>query len=417
MSSARRSAGIVFLAALGIRLAGGWWLGHFAHPVAWEYETIADNLLHGNGFLIHYLEIPYRAFTLPLYPVLCAAVYALTNHSHTALLVLQCFISALACLQVRAIGMLIFEKPSIALAGAWLVAFHPGLIHFASRLHSLTLTVFLFLWVVQSWLNFIRIPTRPKAFLAGLSSGLALLTRGTFLLFFPVVMGGFLWKGRRQLKSWELIGVAGITMGIVVAPWLVRNALLFHRFPVFLTTGGHSFWQGNNPNSSGSSLLSDGRGGLSAMPEGMVRQLAQLDESGQNQLFYREACGFVRDHPFRAIGLFGKKFLSFWWFPRQVGQRYPAGFTRWYQRYYALVGALALAGLWGCRRGGLTGPLLILLLFPLCVSVHQSLYYVDGRHRWTVEPLLLLLAAKGALDLNGKMTGRARSSAVRAGHS
>ncbi len=383
--------------AFGIRLAGGLWLGHFREPFPWEYEILADNLLQGGGYSIEHLGITYRAHLLPGYPLLCAAVYALTGHSHAVLIVLQCAIAALACLQIRRIGQLAFpDDPRVAEVGAWLVALHPGLIHFSSRLHSLTLTLFLFLWALWSWLAFLRSPNRRHALHAGFSSGLALLTRGTLFLFIALMVGCSLRKIPRP--RWNLLGIVGLTMALVVAPWLVRNAVLLHHFPVFITTSGQSFWQGNNPRSSGSSRLPDGSSALSALPEELARQLPR-DEIGQNRFFYREAHRFIRTHPIQALRLFGRKWLYFWWRSPQTGMLYSPSLTRWYQRYYIVVAALALAGLAGCVRTGLTAPQWILIGYCLTIALHQSLHYVDGRHRWPVEPILLLLAAQGALGL------------------
>ena len=38
---------------------------------------------------------------------------------------------------------------------------------------------------------------------------------------------------------------------------------------------------------------------------------------------------------------------------------------------------------------------MLLVVFMLGISVAQSFYYVEGRHRWGVEPLLLILVGGG----------------------
>jgi hypothetical protein len=49
------------------------------------------------------------------------------------------------------------------------------------------------------------------------------------------------------------------------------------------------------------------------------------------------------------------------------------------------------------------GVFALFLLFLASISVFQSLFYVDGRHRWGVEPVFLIIAAAGILSLSGKL--------------
>ena len=84
-----------------------------------------------------------------------------------------------------------------------------------------------------------------------------------------------------------------------------------------------------------------------------------------------------------------------------TGLLYPRRWLLAYGAYY--LGALALAAV-GLRRvfriGG--APLtraLLLVAYLLCLSGVQSLYYVDGRHRWGVEAMLLALSGGGSAVL------------------
>ncbi len=398
---------VLFLTAFAIRLVVGWQLGHFFNPTPLEMEIIANNLLAGQGFVIEHLGVPYRAFLLPAYPLFCAAVYALTHHHQVALLILQCLISAAACLQVRAIGNHVFPAhPNAADAGAWLVAFHPPLIFYSSLLHTLTLDHFAFLWVLWAWLRFRQEPTGVMALHVGLASGFALLSRGTIIPFLLLATGWFYWEFRdRPQKTLALLGLMGFTTGVLVTPWLIRNALRLHRFPIVITSASQSFWQGNNPLASGSAHLPDGRTVLSTASPAFYRQLSQLDEGGQSRLFQQEAWRFIQDHPLSTLRLYGKKLKTFWWFAPQAGLKYPPPYSRWYRWYYSVVGTLILAGFWRLRRQWRNTPLLLLLAYASSIAAYQSLYYVDGRHRWLVEPVLLLFAAISLGWIRGRLSG------------
>ena len=390
---------LLFFAALGIRLLAGIWLGHFSAPAVWEPEIIANNLLAGRGFLLNdHLGTSYRAFMLPAYPVLCAFVYSFTRHSQPAVLILQCLLSALSCLQVRAIGEQVFPKSGIGAGAAWMTALHPGLVFFATQLHPLTLDLFSYLWTLWACLALFQQPTAGRAFQLGIAAGLSLLSRGTILFFLLFAAALFLWKAGREGwlgKGIRSAGLAVAVAALAVLPWLTRNALLFKRFPLFITSSNQSLWAGNNPLSIGTLHSRDGRALVSQFPAPLETALARTDEIGQSDLFRKEAWAFIRSNPSAAVRLTLRKWVNFWWFSPTTGRYYPRAYAAAYEIFYAIVAALALAGLWSERRRLSSPPLLLLVLFPLFIAFFQCLYYVEGRHRWTVEPLLLLLAARG----------------------
>ena len=391
---------VLLAAALGIRVVAGWWLGHFSAPVSWEYDEIANNLLSGRGFVYERLGTPYRALVLPAYPLFCAAVYALTGHSQTILLLLQCLLGAYVCLQVRSIGLALVHDDRIATTAAWLVALHPGLIVYASFLHTFTLDLVVFLWVVLCWLRLVRDPTWPVTCRTGLSSGIAVLSRGTIVPFLVIASAWFARYG--SLPRGETAGrlaVIVIVAGILVSPWFARNAVVLGSFPVYQTSASESLWKGNNPLASGSLYLADGRSVLDAAPAAFQRQLRQLDELGKQRLFRDEALRFIWENPRLAAELGWNKFLAFWWFSDESGSSYPASYLEWYRVSYTAVVVFAIAGAWRIR-GALVQPAgLLLLAYGLSIALVQSLYYVEGRHRWSVEPLLLVLSAAGGLML------------------
>ena len=405
----------LFLAAFAVRFLAGIWLSHFSHPESWEPEIIANNLLAGKGFLYDdHFGIPYRAYLLPAHPFFCALIYRVTGHSQAALLILQCLLSAASCLQVYAIGRLaIAQRPAVAWGGAWLTALHPGLVYYASLLHPLTLDLFSYLWVLWGFLCFFEKPTAGRAVLLGLGSGLALLSRGTILPFLVLAMLLFGVQAAVRGPFRKTLLAAGIVTATtlwVISPWLARNAALFHRFPLFITSGSQSFWQGNNPLSTGTAHGVDEHPLIAQIPAGLQTRLEQADELGQADLFREEAFDFIRRHPAAALRLFLRKWIIFWGASPTTGLYYPALYTKGYLLFYAVIALFALRGFWAERRRIFFTPAGALpLLFLVSVALFQSLYYVEGRHRWAVEPVLLLFAACGALGFSGNSATRRTS--------
>ena len=51
--------------------------------------------------------------------------------------------------------------------------------------------------------------------------------------------------------------------------------------------------------------------------------------------------------------------------------------------------------IWSATESGLYFIVVgyLVLIFCLTISIAQALYYVDGRHRWTIEPFILVFSA------------------------
>lgn len=387
---------ILLVVALSLRFLGGWYLGHLTNPVPWEYEEVANNLLAGNGFTYQHFGVVYHAYVAPIYTLFCAAVYAVTDHSHAILLSVQCLISAGSCLLLRDLGRLAFRDVRIADYSAWLLAFHPGLIVYATRLHPLTLDMLSFIFVLWAWIHMIRRPSTGSAILAGLSGGVAIMSRGTIALF--ILVGAACFSLYARISRRELVCKLAVAVGIValvMLPWLVRNAILFHKFPVLQTNEGLTLWIGNNPFTTGGATLPDGRAVFDMAPESFRADLFRLDEVGQNRYLRNAALQYMADHPFEALKLYLVKMRNFWWFAPQTGVLYKPQFIRGYLIYYSLIVALAIIGLWPSWKALHVEERILLLSLMLSVAVVQSVFYVEGRHRWTIEPVLLLLSGSG----------------------
>ena len=69
--------------------------------------------------------------------------------------------------------------------------------------------------------------------------------------------------------------------------------------------------------------------------------------------------------------------------------------------YYFVIIFSALIGFYAIwRGGGLARQHLILIgVFLFALALLQSLYYVEGRHRWAVEPILIAISGAGVAKL------------------
>jgi 4-amino-4-deoxy-L-arabinose transferase-like glycosyltransferase len=392
---------LLFLLALGIRLACAVVMDGFRHPQLFEYEDLARSLVAGHRFAYRHLGVVYYSFTGPLYSWLCAGIYMAGGSAGAVMLVQMCVSAALAVIAAGLAERLHGTRIAGLAAGA-LVALHPGLIIYAAtKAHPLTLDAFFFTAALGLFWSMAERPSWMRAAASGAIVGVGALSRSTVVVFLPI---GALWALLANPRHrWPALAgrwiLAGLCAAVVIAPWAARNTLLHGQFVWMLTTDGEVLWRGNNPYATGHSYLNANSIVLDTLTPAERRDLrAQPNEVAQSRWFRERAWAFIKSDPGRFIRLTLTKLYSFWWFSPQTGTEYARGWLVGYQLFYVLVLVLGALGMWSVAASGAPAvrwQLVLLILFLVALSTLQSLYYVEGRHRWAVEPLLLVTAGGG----------------------
>jgi len=402
MHSKKRIIAVVFISAFILRISWMLITNSHVHPQIWEYENIAINLLNGRGFTYFHLNTAYRSFVQPLYPFFCTVIYLFTNHSYLILQLVQIIISSFICVIIFEIAGIIFDR-RIAVFSAILAVFHPGMIVYAVKLHPLVMDTFLISLVALAFLHLRSNFSVRNQIVTGTISGLCILTRSTIGLFLPLAIIWLLYRNscpKKKIISGGFIIL--LTSFLIILPWMIRNYMV-HRQVVFMqTTTGEVFWRGNNTNASGSAYKIDGRTVLGSSSPEFLKKLYSLDEMEQNKLFREEAFNFIKSHPFKAISLFVKKNYYFWWFSLQSGMEYPKLYLLIYKALYSIVilfGILGIIFALSSKIDNIRENTLLMLFLFLSISFAQSLFYVEGRHRWAIEPMLLIFTANGIASI------------------
>jgi hypothetical protein len=124
--------------------------------------------------------------------------------------------------------------------------------------------------------------------------------------------------------------------------------------------------------------------------------VASASEAERIGIYRDAALDFIRQHPAQAAGLYVAKLKAFWWGSESTGILYPSGWVLAYDAWYVAVLALAASGCWRGLRDPTSRPGVVLVLATLAlISLSQAIFYVEGRHRLAIEPLLLVLSAGG----------------------
>lgn len=374
----------------------------YAYPVGWEYETIANRLLAGQGYSFEFLHTTYKSFNTPLFGFLCAGVYAVTNHSHFAILVIQSFFTIALALVIFEIAKLIFSEGVGLLAGA-LVAFHPAFIYYdIFNLLPLSIDSFLIAAITLLLLKHKDKPTvMSMSFIGGLI-GVATLSRGIIGALLPFVLVYLLLFARRlNLKKRVIMAMSVLCASLIVlAPWIVRNYVVHKQFVFISSSSGENLWRGNNMRATGTSYDKHKNKILDLWPEDFKEKVHSLTEMQQKKFFEDEALHFIRANPIAAATLYLKKVYYFWWFSPQSGITYPNSYLAVYKYFYTILVSFFILGVGfaiaSSKRETMESSW-ILISVPLTICLAQSVFYVEGRHRWLIESIMMIFFSYGAL--------------------
>ena len=383
-----------------VRLGAGLWTGGLWHPELWEYDDLAKSLLAGQGFSAPHLMITYYSYVTPLHSWASAAGYWLTG-SNVPLMLAQMAAGAALAVAVACISQRIFGEWMAALMAGMLVAIHPGFVLYNStKAHSLAFDALFFALALLQSFRLAERPTLRRALVLGLIIGIGTLSRGTVLIMGPL---GALWllarspRGSRAILFRNLV-LAGLVAAAIIAPWTIRNSLLHHRFVLLISTESEDFWLGNNPHATGHTLIdAEHTVFMSLTPEEQADLYRQPNEMAQADWFSRQSHAFVKAHPGEFFRLWALKFFHFWWYAPQTGAMYPGSWFYLYMIFYSAMLIFAALGVWRIIQLGppATHLGLVVGIFLVGLSLLQSLYHVDGRHRWGIEPILLALSGGG----------------------
>jgi hypothetical protein len=400
----------VTLAALGglaIRVAYTLVVDPKVQPVsdATTYHLLANHLAAGKGWVRPYeLEwygvAPPTAEFPPLFPALLSVVAWLGGTAVQTQRLVNCVIGAGT---VIAIGMLARRVGggAVGVLAAAIAAVYPMLFWSDGALMPESLATLLVVLVLLAAYRVVDSPTRARFLVLGALVGLAALVRTEALLFLPLLVLPL--AGRR----WAAALVALVAAGVVLAPWTIRNALVFRTIvPVSNNSGTLIAGANCEPVYRGPQI---GLWRLDCVT-GIVRGFDEVDTASR----YRAAgVRFAREHlgdvP-RVVAVRWLRALSLWDPSQQLSWESLEGRPRvwgwrgmlmwWALAPLAIAGALLVA-----RRGGV--PLWPLLCPLVLAAITVAVSYGNERFRQPAEPSVLVLAAVAPVT-----AGRARGAAA-----
>ena len=411
---------LIFAVALAVRILELWQLG--AEPFF--------DLRMGDGRVYHLWAqqiaggdwVGDRVFyQAPLYPYFLAVIYRVAGDQQLTVRLLQVVLGATGCVLLAQTGWRLFSKPAGILAGLMLALYAPAM--FADvTIQKSVLDVF-FVCAMLALISDIGHRAQPTSGIAlGLVTGLLVLTRENALVFVAVLLP-WLWllpgrplRSRRALAALFVVGISGVLL-----PVALRNLAVGGGFHLTTSQFGHNFYIGNNPGADGTyqpllfargEPLIERTDAERLVADALGRTPTPAEVSG----FYTDrALEYIRAEPLDWIALLGRKAMltlngvELVDTQDQYTHAEYSSVLRWTGAvlHFGWLAPLAFFGAWVVwpeRRR-------LWPLYALVVSYGGTLllFYIFGRYRLPLVPILALFAAAGLVGARRFVVERSRS--------
>ena len=351
-------------------------------------------------------------YQAPLYPYFLGILELLAGHNLWFIRFVQITMGALSCVLVYLVGRKLFSRAAGIAAGCILAGYAPA-IFFDGLIDKSILDLFLLSLLLLLLTRAMERRRWAEWLAAGVVLGLFGLSRENALIFaavVPVWIAIFFSTDPVRIRAqWVGVFVAGIA--VVLIPVGLRNLAQGGEFKLTTSQFGANFFIGNNP-------AADGTYGsvhkIIGEPQLEGKDATRLAEriSGRkltpgqvSDFWFEKSLDYIRSAPLNWFGLLGKKWLMVW-NAREVEDSDDLYVYRQWSSllsvlsrvsHFGLLVPLAAAGIWLTRKQWRRLWLLYAMIIFFALSV--SVFYVFGRYRFPLVPLLVVFGGVAIAEL------------------
>ena len=362
-----------------------------------SYDNSARSILESGIFSV-------GAYHPPVYPLFLAFIYKIFGYSYFNVYLIQSVLGTSNTLLIYLIGKQVFDKRTGNLSAGLSLMYWPLTLYSGILLSEI---VFLFFLLLGVYL-FLKGAEDHKTInfaLCGLVLALSALTRSINLMFICIVPIVYLLMNLKNYKSiFKNVLVFIIVFCLTLAPWVIRNYIMYKAFIPVDTVSGLNLYIGNNDRAEGSFV------DITQDP---------LFEAGQNdyeddKILKKAAIEYILSHPLKTFSVTLKRANLFitndyhefdWVLERYMEQNslikplYPILHRIMYQSdmIFFVLGLLGLLGFLRSRRGIILGGIII-YYFSL-----TSLFYIQARYRLPIMPFMAIAAALSVQGIFSKL--------------
>jgi 4-amino-4-deoxy-L-arabinose transferase-like glycosyltransferase len=367
-------------------------------PDPYFFGAMGESVARGEGFIKYGTLISRRA---PLYPLMIGGLYSVFGVNVRAVQLAQILALGITCWLVYDIGRRLFT-PRTGLVAGIICACHPMMLRYVPDLHLEILLICLFTLTVWATLRLYEAPTPLNGVIAGVSAGLASLTKAVVFPYPAAFAAVWFFTRLRTGKPlpWIPAACMFLALGLTIVPWTIRNYRATNGKFVLISSGfSDAFLRGYVFSELDYALLrrppyTDAENASNAWFRAIARNAGtewQREDYETEQVLKEAAKAKLRAEPMEFVRKFTVGLFTFWY---QMTSRINSIITG---GLALVVLLLAIVGF----RDGLAGgrPVWLCILPALMLNLLLAALLALGRYSAPILPPLFVLAAQGGLIL------------------
>lgn len=338
-------------------------------------------------------------YQFPVYPFLIYLIYSIFGIYYKYVLFFNLIISSASAyflyylldefMNLFNITELNKYRKKIVFISVILFLSHPLISYYTiATIHPFALDLFISIVVLYQMFRFINKPNTLNLLIYSLLIGLGILNRTTaIVLIVPfIIISIQKLKFISTLKHCFVIIFISI---IISGGWVIRNYIKDNTL-LINSSIGQNLWIGIQEKTEGTAQMQGGKNYFDLLSKEELKSLPKLSAEQQNNLFLTKYLIILKSEPLHVIKMFFIKLKNFWFFRSNIGIDYSRSIANYiiiYKIIYIIVLLLALISIFMLKAKAI-----VLLSYPICLSIFQSIIYVETRHRIIIEPFIIFLS-------------------------
>lgn len=347
-------------------------------------------------------------FMAPIYPYILSFIILIFGKSVIIIQLLQVLVSISTIVLIYLTAKQLFGTATASVS-ALISAIYIPFIFYSGAILSETLQAFCLIFLIYQLSISLKNEDSHQWFFIGIILGILALFRGNILIFVPgLLVWLYLFKSENKFVKEHIYKIALIFIFGVSIPILLvtaRNLIIGDDFVILTSNGGINFQIGNNEKSPGVFVTPtefeyyDDMAGHKFAEKQVGRTLKPSEASSY---WYSKGFDFITQNPGSAFSLFVKK--AFLFFGDSENPQSTIMDINYFARKYSrvlqlplptflFVSLLALSGLiFGIKQ---FKKLSLIYIFIAAYLIGHILFFVNGRFRIGLTPLLIIFAGFG----------------------
>lgn len=243
------STAALLLFASAIRLVSLlWFWPSLGGNREWGFFTLVHNWFLGNGFSFVAEVGCASAYRSPGFLFFLTGTYgAFGFENFLAQAIIQNIFAVLIVYVVYRLGWMVSKDRRVGLLAGFLIALHPYTFYHYTQYYHTFLSSFFLVVLMLALLKLEESKRLGWAIWSGVMIALLAYVQGTIL---PATVFLSIWLLIRWRKEWkraiQAIAIMAVVSAGLIAPWTIRNYVVFHAFVPLTTDLGHALAKANN---------------------------------------------------------------------------------------------------------------------------------------------------------------------------